>query len=486
MMRQNRLFNRTRVSLSLWYAGVMGLILSLLGLGVYKAISHAHWVALDNELESVAGTLHDSLELKLKQPGQIEPIIGELLPNFCLVGTSCVTDRFNSQRHGAYKGAGRLNYGGNLHSQPLANAIRPTAPHILSAVDRGNYYARLYDTSGRLIAIAGDYPEGLPQALNTEPWQTLRDRTNNIYHQISFSLHTQTREDWGYFQVGRSLQDFEDYLGRVKLVLLLGLPTSLILVGFASWWLAGLAMQPIYRSYQQIEQFTADAAHELRTPLAATQATVESALLVDLDPPETKDILTTIKRENKRLIQLVADLLLLARMDRKAIPLRLELCCLNDLVSDLVEELEPLAIANQITLTAEFKVKKSLNVSADCDQLYRLVYNLIVNAIQHTPSNGRVTVILERDASNALIKVKDTGIGIAPEHQKHIFDRFYRVQSDRSRSTGGSGLGLAIAQSIARSHSCKLSVSSELGKGSTFIFQLPLALNSRDKKRLIP
>ncbi|MFM2315570.1 MAG: hypothetical protein RLZZ04_4848, partial [Cyanobacteriota bacterium] len=281
------------------------------------------------------------------------------------------------------------------------------------------------------------------------------------------------------FQVGRSLQDFEDYLGRVKLILLLGLPTSLILVGFASWWLAGLAMQPIYRSYQQIEQFTADAAHELRTPLAATQATIESALLVDLDPQETKDILTTIKRENKRLIQLVADLLLLARMDRKAIPLRRELFCLNDLVSDLVEELEPLAIANQITLTNEFRVKKPLNVSGDCDQLYRLVYNLIVNAIQHTPSDGQVTVILERDASDALIKVKDTGIGIAPEHQKHIFDRFYRVQSDRSRNTGGSGLGLAIAQSIARSHSCKLSVCSELGKGSTFIFQLPLAINSK-------
>jgi signal transduction histidine kinase len=455
-MRQNKLFNNTRVSLSLWYAGVMGLILSLLGMGVYKAISHAHWVALDNELESVAGTLHDSLELKLRQPEQIEPIIGELLPNLCLVGTSCISDRFNSQRH------------------------------ILSAIDRGNYYARLYDTSGRLIAIAGNYPEGLPQSLNKKPWQTLSSSNSHVYHQISFSLHTQTREDWGYFQVGRSLQDFEGYLGRVKLILLLGLPTSLILVGFASWWLAGLAMQPIYRSYQQIEQFTADAAHELRTPLAATKATVESALLVDLDKQETKDILTTIERENKRLIQLVGDLLLLARMDRKAIPLRRQLCCLNDLLSDLVEELEPLAIANQVTLTNVFRVKKSINVSGDCDQLYRLVYNLIVNAIQYTPSDGRVTVIFERDASHALIKVKDTGIGIAPEHQTKIFDRFYRIQDDRSRSTGGSGLGLAIAQSIARSHSFKLSVYSELGKGSTFIFQLPLAINSRDKKSLIP
>ncbi|MGF1591082.1 MAG: two-component system sensor histidine kinase RppB [Pleurocapsa sp.] len=449
-MRQNKLFNKTRVSLSLWYAGVMGLILSLLGMGVYKAISHAHWVALDNELESVAGTLHDSLELKLKQPGQIEPIIGELLPNFCLVGTSCLDKRLNSQRH------------------------------ILSAVDQGNYYARLYDTLGRLVAIAGDYPEGLPQSLNKEPWQTLSDRHNNIYHQISLSLHTQTREDWGYFQVGRSLADFEDYLAGVKLVLLLGLPISLTIVAFASWWLAGLAMQPIYRSYQQIEQFTADAAHELRTPLAATQATVESALLVDLDRQETKDILTRIERENKRLIQLVGDLLWLARMDRKAIPLRCQLCCLNDLVDDLVEELEPLAIAYKITLTSKIRVNKPLHVKGDGDQLYRLVYNLIVNAIQHTPSDGKVTVILERDDRYAFIRVKDTGMGIAPEHQARIFDRFYRVQSDRSRRTGGSGLGLAIALSIARSHSCKLSVRSQLGQGSTFIFQFPLASNSKN------
>jgi signal transduction histidine kinase len=442
MMRQNKLFNQTRVSLSLWYAGVMGLILSLLGMGVYKAIAHAHWVALDRELESVAGTLHDSLELKLKQPEKIEPIIGKLLPNLCLIGTSCVSERSNSQRH------------------------------VLSAVDQSNYYARLYDTSGRLIATAGDYPEGLPQSLNKETWQTLSDRNKQIYHQVSFSLHTQTRQDWGYFQVGRSLADFEDYLGRVKLVLLLGLPISLTLVALASWWLAGLAMQPIYRSYQQIEQFTADAAHELRTPLAAAQATVESALLIDLDRQETKNILTIIRGENQRLTRLVADLLWLARMDRQAIALHRQLCCLNDLVDDLVEELAPLAIANQITLTAEFRVKKSLNVSGDCDQLYRLVYNLIVNAIQYTPSEGRVMVILECDASDALIHVKDTGIGIAPEHQKKIFDRFYRIQDDRSRSTGGSGLGLAIAQAIARSHSFKLSVYSQLGQGSTFTLKL--------------
>jgi signal transduction histidine kinase len=451
-MRQSKLFNQTRASLALSYAGVMGAILSLLGFGVYEAISHAHWVALDNELESVTGTLHDSLELKLKQPGRLEPIVYELLPNLCLVGISCDKDRSHSERH------------------------------VLSAINQGNYYIRLFDTSGRLVATGGTYPEGLPQKFNKEPWQTLSDRFGNDYHQISVSLHTQDRKDWGYFQVGRSLKDFEDYLGRVKWALKLGLPISLILVGGASWWLAGLAMQPIYKSYKQIEQFTADAAHELRTPLAASLATVESALLMPyLEDKDARDVLTTIERQDRRLTQLVADLLLLTRMDKQPAPLRRQLCCLNDLASDLVEELATLAIAARVTLTLEVHSATTLKVFGDLDQLYRLVSNLIVNAIQYTPASGTIKVILERSDRHATIRVRDTGIGIAPSQQKRIFDRFYRVNSDRSRHTGGSGLGLAIAKAIALTHHGILTVQSELGRGSTFTLQLPLAVSSKKK-----
>jgi signal transduction histidine kinase len=448
-MQQNQLFNQTRRRLAFSYAGVMGLILTLLGVGVYRAIAHAHWVALDRELESVAGTLHDSLELKLKQPGQLEPIVYELLPNLCQVETTCAKTSLNSQRH------------------------------ILSAIDKGNYYVRIFDTSGRLFAIGGNYPEGISQYLNKAQWQTLSDSKGNIYHQISVSLHTQDRQDWGYFQVGRSVKDFEDYLGRVKLVLQLGLPLSLILVGGASWWLAGLAMQPIYKSYRQIQQFTADAAHELRTPLAATQATVESALLIpQLDEQEARNILKTVERQNRRLTQLVADLLLLARIDRQSPSVRRQLCCLNDLVNDLVEELTALANDSQITLTCDIRVAQFLEVVGDCEQLYRLVSNLIINAIQYTPKGEKVTVILEPSNHQAIIQVQDTGIGIAISEQKRIFDRFYRVHSDRSRHTGGAGLGLAIAMVIVQNHRGILTVQSEPGKGSNFIVQLPMISDS--------
>jgi two-component system OmpR family sensor kinase len=423
----------------------MGVILSVSGFGVYEAIAHAHRVAVDRELESVAGTLHDSIELKLNQPGRLEPIIEEMLPNLCLAGASCMAESLSSSRH------------------------------ILSAINQGNYYIRFFDTSGKLIGIAGVHPEGLPEVLNKERWQSLEDSTGNLYHQISLSLHTRNNQDWGYFQVGRSLKDFNDYLNNVKWILKLGLPTTLILVGVSSWWLAGLAMQPIYQSYRQIQQFTADAAHELRTPLAATQATVESARSVpQLDEKEVQDILDTIGRQNRRLIQLVADLLLLARLEQQAVPRRRQLCCLNDIVSDLIEEFAALAISKSVALTSAVRVHNPLNVIGDEEQLYRLVSNLIINAIQYTPAGGQVTVALERSDDQALIQIQDTGIGIAPSEQIHIFDRFYRVNSDRSRNTGGSGLGLAIAKAIVQAHQGSLQVQSELGKGSTFTIRLPL------------
>ena len=431
LMNQNKLFSQTRWRLASWYAVVMGFILSLCGLGVYQAIVHAHWQTLDRELESVAGTLHDSIENTLKQPGRLESTAQELLP------------------------------------------ARTQKRHILGAIHQGNYYVRLLNLSGQVVATAGFEPEGLPLTQGKQTWATLKDADGDRYHQISLALHTQGNLSWGYMQMGRSLEDLDNYLANLKLILILGLPMAMILVGSSSWWLAGLAMQPIYQSYRQIEQFTADVAHELRTPLAATQATIESALgMPHLDEKEARDILRTIERQNQRLTLLVADLLFLARLERKAMPMRLKRCCLNDVVSDLVEELEVLALSAKVRLTCEVRVSQRLEVVGDEEQLYRLVSNLIVNAIQYTPGRGLVSVVLDRSNGDAVIEVRDTGIGIAESDQKRIFDRFYRVNSDRSRATGGSGLGLAIAIAIVQAHAGSLTVQSELAIGSTFSIRL--------------
>lgn len=446
-MNQNKLFRLTRVRLALYYAIVMGLILSLCAFSFYRSVFHAHVVALDSEIETVAGTLHDSIELKLQEPGRLEPLALKLFPNVdkCKIEDSnCIQKQLHPKRH------------------------------LLGIVTKTSYYIRFFDTSGKLIANAGYYPEGLPNIFNQKTWQFLKDSKGNEYHQITLSLHTQNYQDWGYMQVGRSLEEFNHYLDSVKLILILGLPMAMVMIAGASWWLSGLAMQPIYQSYRQIQQFTADAAHELRTPLAATSATVESALLMpEIDEQETRDILQTIQRQNQRLTTLVVDLLMLARLDRQAQKLQHEVCCLNDIVSDLIEEFEAMATTAGVKLTSSTRVKQNMNVIANSDQLYRLVSNLIVNAIQYTLKGGEVTVILESSDNYAVIKVQDTGIGIPQHELKRVFDRFYRVSSDRSRNTGGSGLGLAIAQAIVQAHQGKLNVQSEFGKGSTFTVQLP-------------
>ncbi|MFE1746824.1 two-component system sensor histidine kinase RppB [Coleofasciculus sp. H7-2] len=450
-MNENKLFQLTRWRLAGWYAGVMGVILSLCGVAVSEAIARANWVALDRELESVAGTLHDSMEPILQQPGRLEPDVQQLLPDICLVGEKCV------------------------------NQIENPTRHTLGAIHQGNYYVRLLDSSGHPVALAGLQPVGLPatdkgdRVSTAQLWQILQNRQGTRFHQISLSLHTEDNRPWGYLQVGRSLKELDDHLTALKFILLLGLPVAMIVVAGSSWWLAGLAMQPIYQSYGQIQQFTADAAHELRTPLAAIQATVESTLRMNqLSELEARDTLKTIERQNYRLSELVRDLLLLSRMDRQVLSIKYRPACLNDLVSDVTEELSALAIAADLTLSTDIRTPEPLHVNGDEEQLYRLIFNLVVNAIQYTSAGGQVTIILDSNNSHALIYIKDTGVGIALPEQTRIFDRFYRVNSDRSRHTGGSGLGLSIAKAIAIAHNGSIDIQSELGKGSTFTIRLPL------------
>lgn len=443
-MHQNKLFNQTRLRLAAWYGAVMAIILGLSGIVFYRMMAHANWQAIEHELESTAGKLHTALEPVLKQPDQVESRVENLLPGCCRVGTTCPTSP-------------------------------PKQRNVLAPVQSANYYLRLTNRSGQVLVMMGEQPNQKATQVSLKPWQTLYTPNGDRFLQLTKVLNTQTGMTWGYVQVGRSLQDLDDHLATIRLVLLLGLPLALVAITGASWWLSGLAMQPIYRSYRQIQQFTADAAHELRTPLAAIRATLEATLQdSDLSQTETRNSLQVIERQSHRLAQLVQDLLLLSRMDLQVSQGKHEPCCLNDVIDDLTEELTGLALKANVLLTTELQVTHPLYVMADEGQLYRLVGNLMTNAVQYTPAGGKVWVMLGQDDQFAVIQIQDTGIGIPLTEQNRIFDRFYRVHSDRSRQSGGSGLGLAIAQAIALSHQGDIKVQSEPGKGSLFTLRLPL------------
>ena len=450
-MEQNPLFSRTRWRLAGWYAGVMGCILGLCGLGVYHIVALANRETIDSGLESVANALHDSLEPVLQQPGQLQQIARELSFELCLTQADCL---------------------------PKTARTLPPIPKMSESV---SYYMRLVDKAGKPIALAGKQPERLASASLSKHWQTLADHQGMQYRQISLPIHSQNHL-WGYLQMGRSLNDLNQHLAALRLTLLLGWPVAMLLIATSSWWLAGKAIQPVYQSYQQMRQFTADAAHEFRTPLAAMESTIEAAIRLygqSQELPEStfesQGFLGVLQRQIARLSQLVRDLLLLTRIDQKELTGEPVTCCLNDLVSDLVEELAFLAIEAGVTLSMQVLPQQPLCVRGNEEQLYRLVFKLMVNAIQAAPPEGKVTVVLDQSEEYALIQVQDTGIGIAPQDQSQIFDRFYRVHKDRSRQTGGSGLGLAIAQAIARTHHGTIQVQSQLGLGSTFTVRLPIS-----------
>lgn len=443
-MNERTLFRQTRWRLARWYAGVMGIILALSGFGVYEAIDHAHRTAADRELQAIAGRLHDNIEPMLKQPGELPTSAQRYLPNACISSEPCIT--------------------------PARDAN-----HAPGEMFQGSYYIRLLDTAQNRIVLAGLKPHGLALSSSTTAWQYLQDKDKIRYRQITLPLQNPDAPLWGYLQVGSSLEESDQYLASVRLILFTGLPLALIFVGLAGWWLAGRAMQPIRQSYQQMQQFTADAAHELRTPIAAAQATVESVLdRSPLSEVETRETLQVLDRQHQRLSQLIQDLLLLTRLDRQVQAHQPDICCLQDLVHDIAEELAALALNRKIQLTTNIRTKQRLQMPGNEAQLYRLVFNLVINAIQYTPEGGQVTLSLAQQDQQAVLQVQDTGAGIAAEEQAKIFDRFYRVDCDRNRKTGGSGLGLAIASAIAQAHKGKIQLRSQLGQGSTFIVSLPI------------
>ena len=453
-MNQNRLFQQTRRQLALWFIVVMGTILMICEFSLYQMVAHAHRVTVDRELTSVANTIHNGFSTFLTQPGKLEPEISRLLPDICLNGD--------------------LSEGEVLRNRCMK--VNNSLPQI-GIIYQIEYYVRLLALDRNLLATAGSKFNNLPISRSYLKWQNLRDEQSLPYRQISIVLHTQDNRVWGYLQVGRSLRDFRDYLGTIRWILILGYPAAMILVTIGAWWWVGKAMQPIYRSYRQIQQFTADAAHELRTPLAAIRATVESSLMRSrLNEDSVRNTLNTVNRQNQRLSQIVNDLLILSRLDRQrslltSIPN--ESVILNDLVSDIAEEYAALAVTANLQLRLQIDTSRTLEVTGNSEQLYRLVSNLVTNAINYTPEGGEVTIILKSESNDAVIRIRDTGIGIAKPEQKRIFDRFYRVDSDRSRQTGGSGLGLAIAMAIATAHRGSIELESELGRGSTFTVKLP-------------
>jgi len=226
-------------------------------------------------------------------------------------------------------------------------------------------------------------------------------------------------------------------------------------------------------AFHRITQFTADASHELRTPVSVMRTSAELTLRKHRSEPEYREALAEILREAEKISQLIEQLLILARADSAAASVPLVPADLSEILHAACGQAGHLAEAKGLLLSERLP-DHPLWVRGDALSLERLFFILLDNAVKYTPSGGRIDVNLFTSDGDALAEFRDTGIGMSADDIPRVFDRFYRADRARSRELGGTGLGLAIGRWIADVHGGEIRLQSEPSKGSTFQVRLPL------------
>lgn len=264
-------------------------------------------------------------------------------------------------------------------------------------------------------------------------------------------------------------------LDTLLYVLGLGGIVSVLIAVVAGLFLAKRALIPIQRSWEKQQQFIADASHELRTPLSVILLNLER-LFRNPDhtiEQESEQIMVSIQ-ETKRLNKLVADLLTLARTDSNELQILKQRIRVDEIVQKGVQSFRPLAAMKEMEI--ETQIDPLLETMGDAERLQQLIIILLDNALKYNDKHGKITVTCQKEGNWATIVVADNGIGIPKEELPFIFDRFYRGDKMRSRSTDGTGLGLSIAKWIVEAHGGKIRVESAWGAGSIFTVMLPLKM----------
>jgi two-component Ni(II)/redox sensor kinase NrsS len=444
---------RSRLRLAGLSLLVMGGILYGAGVAMARLLLQEREAALRRELQTVAGTLHDSLKPGLPSVAVPSAALAAVLPGLCLVGQVC----------------------------PAADAL--IERHAISAADPSRFQLRIFNPRGQLLAAS---PGALGPTWPEPVWQ--EQRLPGGERLLSYAIHLHRahgsgEQDWGTLQISRSLAPLDAEASRLWWLGHGVFALAMAGMALASWWLAGRAMAPLLEAYRRQEQFSADVAHELRTPLANLLAlldaerdssscsragTQEGVLTAE---HSTAAGLDRMLSQGRRLQRLIADLLLLASLERPAHRSHLQRCNLAEICADVLEDFSEAAAAAAVTLEAAIYVSDATVLGVE-SELSRLLINLLSNALQHSPAGGTVLVGLQRHGREIQLFVQDSGSGIPAEVQGLIFERFHRLDPARSRQQGGTGLGLAIAQAIARRHGGVIRVESTPGHGATFSLRL--------------
>jgi heavy metal sensor kinase len=391
---------------------------------------------------------------------------------------------------------------------------------LLGDVPAGTIVIAIDTTSGEVVASqsASGRPAADLRAMPVQPASTTSVHSVTLAGDSSWRLATvpvvvDGQTTW-IVRVARSDRDVEAALRQLLVQMAFSVPLVLLVAIACGLFLAGRALDPIdaiartaaqigaedlnrrlgirgrdeigrlaatfdgmlnrlEQAFQQQRQFTADASHELRTPLTMLMSQIDISLGRTRSPEQYEETLRSMRDDVADLSRLVGELLMLARAEAGQEPLACDELDLTEIVASVVSSMEPLAVARQIDLL--LVEHEPTPLLGDETRLLQLVINLVDNAVKYTPRGGSVSVSTWEEPGWAVLEVSDTGPGIDPRHQERIFERFFRVDSARSRG-GGAGLGLAISRWIVQAHGGEIRLTSRAAgaRGATFTVYLPL------------
>jgi heavy metal sensor kinase len=447
--------------LTAWYFAILAVVLSLFSLTAYLAMRNSIHRTVDDELRARM----EGVRRLIERTARYEP-----------------DDLRRELRE---------------HSELAGNTLLQVADR------RGNWLYRSasmdrYDIPRPAEASAG--PSTL--VLNDMPLRVL-------------AMEIQVADESYFAQAAAPLDDFYMALHRFATLLLVSIPILLFSAAAGGYWMSRRALAPVDQithtarsisvqnlsrrllvpqthdelqrlsetlnsmlerleaAFKKIIQFTADASHELRTPVAVMRTRTELSLRKPRSADEYRETLAQVHSELEKTSELVERLMLLARADYGVEALQLSTTDLREIVREVCGQGKMLSAAKEIDFRQQIQ-EIPLWVKADAHALRRLFLILVDNAVKYTPQGGRVDVVVGQENGFAIGEVRDTGIGIAPEDLPNVFERFYRADKARSRESGGVGLGLSIGRWIAEAHGGAIEVQSAPGDGSTFKLRLPL------------
>lgn len=465
-----------RTRLTLWYVGLLAVLLIVFGVALYTTVYITSYQEVDRSLQQRATDIQASLATVITLQDDFASILrggALMLPN---------ADVFSN---------------GDIYVQ-------------LRSVD-GRSFSRSENLGNQYLVIP---PDQHARAKNGDA--VLSDFTVNKTRLRAYvaPIMLKSGEVIGYIELAQSLRQVDNTLRDLATLIIVSIAAGLVVAAVGGWFIAGNILDPINRvtvTAQKIarardlgrrievpetvdevgrlamtfnemlariedlfraqQRFVADVSHELRSPLTAVRGNLDLLKRgAANDMEERAQMIDAMDSETARMSRLVSDLLLLARQD-SGVPIAKQPIELDTLLLEVYRQAQVTAKGVNLVLGAEDQAI----IVGDRDRLKQVLLNLVDNAVKYTPQGGKVTLSLTKDEAWVKVMVQDTGIGIASENIPNLFDRFYRVDKARSRDAGGTGLGLAIAKSVVDAHNGKITVESQVGRGSIFTVWLPLA-----------